>query len=161
MTTTCVEQEGTGTRPPPVAPLPFISVIVPVRNEAAFIRRTLDQLLAQDYDPARFEVLIADGRSTDATPAIVREVAARHPQVRLLDNPKCWSSAGRNVAVRAARGDILVVIDGHCDLGNSRHLRELADAFDRSSADCVGRPQPLDVSGATVVQRAVAAARSS
>src|SRR5687768_11597557 len=81
--------------------VPFISVVVPVRNEAAFIEHTLRQLVSQDYDPERFEVLVADGRSTDATCAIVREMARDHRQVRLLDNCKGWSSAGRNVAIRA------------------------------------------------------------
>jgi succinoglycan biosynthesis protein ExoA len=140
---------------------PFVSAIVPVRNEAAFVGETLGQLLDQDYPRDRFEVLVADGRSDDGTPEVVREMAARHGNVRLLDNPLRWSSAGRNRAVTAARGDLLVVIDGHCDLGNRHYLRDLADAFARSGADCVGRPQPLDVTGASVFQRAVAAARAS
>jgi succinoglycan biosynthesis protein ExoA len=140
---------------------PSISVIVPVRNEEAFIGRTLDQLLGQDYPHDRFEVLVADGRSTDATPALVGALAERHANVRLLDNPRRWSSAGRNCAVRAARGELVVVVDGHCDLANPGYLRDLADAFARSDADCVGRPQPLDVAGASGLQRAVAAARSS
>ena len=140
---------------------PFISVIVPVRNEEAFIGATLRQLLAQDYDPERFEVLVADGRSTDRTREIVAELQAAHPQVTLLDNPGRLSSAGRNVAVEASRGDIILLIDGHCDLGNPHYLAEVADAFARSGADCLGRPQPLDVAGATPLQRAVAAARSS
>jgi glycosyltransferase involved in cell wall biosynthesis len=147
--------------PPPAERLPFVSVIVPVRNEARFIRHTLDQLLGQDYDPERFEILVADGESTDETPALVREAARRHRHVRLLSNPGRWSSAGRNVAVRAARGDILVVVDGHCELDNRNYLRDLADAFARSGAECVGRPQPLDVAGATPLQRAIAAARAS
>jgi polysaccharide deacetylase family protein (PEP-CTERM system associated) len=141
--------------------VPFITVVVPVRNEAPFIRATLEQVLAQDYDVGRFEVIVADGRSTDGTPAIVRALQSEYPNLRLLDNPRRWSSAARNRAVRAARGDLIVVVDGHCDLGNPGYLRELADAFARSGADCVGRPQPLDVRGATTVQRAIAAARSS
>lgn len=141
--------------------LPFISVIVPVRNEASFIRATLDQLVAQHYDADRFEVLVADGQSTDGTPEIVRELTYQHRNVRLLANPKCWSSAGRNAAIRASRGDIVVVVDGHCELNNSSYLRDLADAFERSGADCIGRPQPLDVTGATTLQRAIAAARAS
>ena len=140
---------------------PFVSVVVPVRNEAAFIRGTLEQLLNQEYDPRRFEVLVADGRSDDATREIVRAMQERHPNLRLLDNPRCLSSAGRNAAIRTGRGDILVVVDGHCELNNPYYLRDLADAFDRSGADCIGRPQPLDVSNATTVQKAVAAARSS
>jgi succinoglycan biosynthesis protein ExoA len=147
--------------PPLAKGPPFISVIVPVRNEERFIRTTLDQLLHQDYDPDRFEILVADGRSTDATRAIVAECASRFPHVRLLDNPRRWSSAGRNQALRAAHGDLVVIVDGHCEIDRVSYLREVAEAFQRSGADCVGRPQPLDVTGATALQRAVAAARSS
>jgi polysaccharide deacetylase family protein (PEP-CTERM system associated) len=139
---------------------PFISVIVPVRNEAAFIGDTLAQLLAQRYDRRRFEVLVADGRSTDDTRAVVAAWQERHTNLRLLDNPGRLSSAGRNVAVSAARGDIILLVDGHCQLDNPDYLADLAAAF-ASGADCVGRPQPLDVSGATAVQRAVALARAS
>jgi succinoglycan biosynthesis protein ExoA len=150
----------------PLAPIatvtvPFISVIVPVRNEAGFIRATLEQLLAQAYDPARFEILVADGDSTDGTPDIVRALAALHPNLHLVHNPDRLSSAGRNRAIEAARGDLLVVVDGHCDLSNPQYLADLADAFERSGADCVGRPQPLDVREALPLQRAIAAARSS
>jgi succinoglycan biosynthesis protein ExoA len=140
---------------------PFISVIVPVRNEAAFIADTLSQLLRQDYDSRRFEVLVADGGSADGTRDVVAALAAGHPNLRLLDNPRRWSSAGRNAAVRAARGDILLLVDGHCELDGPSHLADLADAFRRSGADCVGRPQPLEVPGASRLQRAIAAGRAS
>ncbi len=79
---------------------PFLSVIVPVLNEEAFIGETLDQLLAQCYDPRRYEILVADGGSTDNTRAIVAGYARRYPRVRLLENEARLSSAGRNVAVR-------------------------------------------------------------
>jgi succinoglycan biosynthesis protein ExoA len=140
---------------------PFISVIVPVRNEAAHIAHTLSELLNQRYPAERFEVLVVDGESTDATPSIVTSLAERHANVRLLANPRRWSSAGRNVGIRNAQGEIIVVVDGHCELANANHLREIADAFARSEADCLGRPQPLDVSRANPLQRAIAAARNS
>jgi succinoglycan biosynthesis protein ExoA len=145
--------------PPGRAVEPFISVIVPVRNEERFLADTLTQLLHQRY--GRFEVLVADGRSTDATRAIVAALQTHHLNLHLLDNPRRLSSAGRNVAVRAARGDILLLIDGHCQIDNPDYLAELADAFTNSGADCVGRPQPLDVTGASRLQRAIACARSS
>src|SRR5437660_3724488 len=141
--------------------VPFISVIVPVRNEEAFIEATLRQLVTQDYDADKFEILVADGRSTDRTRAIVAALQAHFPQVTLLDNPGRLSSAGRNVAVEASRGDLIVLIDGHCELDNPRYLADIAGAFARSGADCLGRPQPLDVAGATPLQRAIAVARSS
>jgi succinoglycan biosynthesis protein ExoA len=145
----------------PVASVPFISVIVPVRNEADHIQRTLIQLLTQNYDCQRFEVIVADGKSTDGTWSIVAALQEEYDNLQLLPNPKRWSSAGRNAALRVAKGDILVVIDGHCELDDPSYLTHMAEAFARSGADCVGRPQPLDVSSATDFQRAVALARSS
>jgi GT2 family glycosyltransferase len=162
MTQTCQTRPGdSDTMLPLVRSLPFISVVVPVRNEAAHLGATLAQLLAQDYPRGRYEVLVADGGSTDGTTALVRALMPRHANLRLLDNPGRLSSAGRNRAIESARGDIVVVIDGHCDLRNPRYLRDLAYAFARSGADCVGRPQPLDMAQATPLQRAIAAARSS
>ncbi|HTU16661.1 MAG TPA: glycosyltransferase family 2 protein [Gemmataceae bacterium] len=143
------------------APRPFISVIVPVLNEAAFIADTLHQLLEQRYDRKRFEVIVADGGSTDDTRTIVAALQTRYANLRLIDSSKRWSSAGRNAAIRAARGEIVLLIDGHCDLRNPHYLQNLADAFAQSGADCVGRPQPLDVTGATPLQRAIAVARAS
>jgi succinoglycan biosynthesis protein ExoA len=140
---------------------PFISVIVPVRNEAAFIADTLQQLLRQRYERDRFEILVADGRSTDDTRSIVIALQSQFPNLRLLDNPRQWSSAGRNAAVRAARGDLILLIDGHCELSSPNYLQEIAEAFLVSGADCLGRPQPLDVTRANCLQRAIARARSS
>jgi polysaccharide deacetylase family protein (PEP-CTERM system associated) len=152
--------DSTATPAAPAA-LPFISVVVPVRNEEAFLGGTLRQLAGQDYPADRFEVLVADGGSTDRTREVVQSFAADHPNVRLLDNHGGWSSAGRNAGVRASRGDLVVVIDGHCELDNAHHLAELARAFADSGAAAVGRPQPLDVRGASRLQRAISAARAS
>ncbi len=53
-------------------PAPLISVIVPARNEARNIRRCLEALLVQDYP--RYEVIVIDDRSTDATPQILSQM---------------------------------------------------------------------------------------
>src|SRR5262245_3042141 len=66
------------------APLPFVSVLVPVRNEALFLGETLRQLLEQDYDPHRFEVIVADGQSTDTTHDLVRIFQARYRNLHLV-----------------------------------------------------------------------------
>lgn len=140
---------------------PFVTVIVPVRNEEPFIARTLEQLMAQDYPPECFEVLVVDGRSTDATRTIVTSWAQRFPHLRLLENPRRLSSAARNLGIAQARGELILIVDGHCELDGPTYLRAVAEAFDRSGADCLGRPQPLDIRQATTLQKAIAAARSS
>ncbi len=143
------------------APAPYISVVVPVRNEAGAIRATLTQLLSQDYPHDRFEVIVADGESTDNTRAIVEQLATEHANLRLLANPRRWSSAARNVAIRAAHGELIVVVDGHCDLASDRYLVDLADAFERTGADCLGRPQPLEIDEASLLQQAIGRGRKS
>ena len=157
MTEACLERRAPAVSA--VNEFPMISVIVPVRNEERHIESTLNQLLAQDYP--RFEVLVADGESTDSTRVRVRRMARDHANLRLLGNPGRLSSAGRNAALAAARGEIVLIVDGHCDVSDRQYLKHLAEAFARSGADCIGRPQPLDVSRATSLQRAIAVARAS
>ena len=79
----------------------FISVIVPVRNERGSSSGTLSQLVGQDYDPDRFEVLVVHGESTDGTPDLVARVAAKHANVRLLGNPRRLP-ARRNIGAEPA-----------------------------------------------------------
>jgi succinoglycan biosynthesis protein ExoA len=141
--------------------MPFISVIVPVRNEEQFVGKTLQQLLRQHYDPARYEVLVVDGESNDTTRAIVHALQLQHANLKLFHNPRRLASAARNVGVRQARGEFIVFVDGHCDLASPDYLRNLAEAFQRSGADCLGRPQPLEVAHATSLQQSIAAARAS
>jgi glycosyltransferase involved in cell wall biosynthesis len=140
---------------------PFISIVMPVRNEERFIADTIGQLLSQDYPSDRYEILVADGMSDDTTRAIVTEIAAQHPQVRLLDNPLRRSSAGRNVGFKNGKGDIFLVVDGHCYIPDDQLLKNTADCLEKSNADCLGRPQPLDPPGLTEFQKVVALARAS
>jgi polysaccharide deacetylase family protein (PEP-CTERM system associated) len=136
-------------------------VIVPVRNEAACIRRTLERLLAQDYERDRYEVIVVDGESSDGTAGIARSMQTEHGNLRVLGNPKRFSSAGRNLGIRAARGQYMVVVDGHCDVESNRYIADVVDTFERSGADCIGRPQPLHIDNPSLLQRAIATARSS
>jgi GT2 family glycosyltransferase len=141
--------------------MPSVSVIVPVRNEARSVERTLRLLLTQDFPRDDYEVIVADGASTDATVPLVRRLQAEFPNLHLVFNPGRFSSAGRNVAVRHATKDVAVVVDGHCHVPDRDYLRNLSRAFEVSGADCLGRPQPLDVPDPTPFQRAVSAARGS
>jgi succinoglycan biosynthesis protein ExoA len=63
--------------------------------------------------------------------------------------------------VRHARGDTVVIVDGHCELDGRDFLKNLAEAFERTGADCLGRPQPQDVSRSSNLQRGISAVRAS
>ena len=68
--------------------LPLVSVIMPVRDEAAYIERSLGSVLAQDYPADRLEILVVDGMSNDGTREHVAAARAIRPNLRLLDNPR-------------------------------------------------------------------------
>lgn len=95
-------------------PSPAVSVIVPARNEEAWIGPCLDSVLAQTHRD--LEVLVADGESTDGTRALVREYGERDPRVRLLDNPRRTTAAALNVCLEAASAPVLVRVDAHSEI---------------------------------------------
>jgi len=138
-----------------------VSVIVPIRNEERFIEATLRSLLDQDFPSGEFEVLVADGGSTDETVAIVRRLQVDYANLRLFFNPQRVSSAARNLAIRHMVGRYAVIVDGHCHIPDRQYLRNVVEAFGASGADTLGRPQPLDAPDPTSFQRAVAIARAS
>jgi len=142
--------------------LPKISVILPVRNEAGCIGELLDQLLQQTYPADRFEILVADGRSTDATRKVVEEKATKgHVFLRVVDNPGMRSGAGRNAGIAAASGDVVVFIDGHCQIPSRTLLEDTIQMLEQTGADCLCRPQPLIANHPRGVGRIIANARAS
>lgn len=108
---------------------PKVSVVMPVYNAAATIVPTLDSALSQDLDD--FEILCVNDCSTDDSAAIIADIAARDPRIRLLDNPQNLGPGGsRNAGIRAARGDYVFFLDADDDLppGALRRLHEAAVA---------------------------------
>jgi glycosyltransferase involved in cell wall biosynthesis len=91
----------------------MISLIATVLNEGASIHRLMRSLAAQTRLPD--EVVIVDGGSTDDTVAIIQTYADRLP-LRVLVEPGCNISAGRNRAIAAARGDIIAGTDAGVEL---------------------------------------------
>ncbi len=142
--------------------LPFVSVIIPVRNERAMLPRLLDQLLAQNYPPDCYEILVVDGRSTDGTPDLVRRrFSGRATSIRVLDNPKLHSSAGRNIGLRAAHGDIILFLNGHCAVPSRNLIEDSVALLQRTRVGCLCRPHPLLAPAATDTGEVIAQARAS
>ena len=155
-----IELTTTQPRPTDVAPLD-ISVVVPVRNEAAHIEGVLAGLLGQDLGTLRMEILVVDGESDDDTVACVERVRTEDDRVRVLANPRRLSSAARALGVEASRGRFVAIVDGHCHIPSKTLLKDMVTLFDRTGADCLARPQPLVTGEESWMARAIAAARTS
>jgi succinoglycan biosynthesis protein ExoA len=140
------------------AAMPFVSVIIPMRNEEAWIDRCLGSVLAQDYPFDRLEVLVADGMSDDASPRMLAELAARDPRVRVFQNPGRIVPTGLNLLIAAARGDVIARIDAHTVLERD-YLHRGIELLQRTDAANVGGP--MVCLGGGPVADAVAAAMAS
>lgn len=114
-----------------------ISVIVPVYNEAKHIERTLRSILANSGTDA-VEVIVVDGMSEDGTRPIVQRLAVDHANVRLLDNPHRTVPHAMNLAIRAARGEILVRVDGHAEIAPDFLAMCLLELDAHPECACVG-----------------------
>jgi succinoglycan biosynthesis protein ExoA len=147
--------------PPPEAPSPDITVVVPVRNEGPYIEALLDDLRQQDLAGASLEILVVDGMSTDDTRERVRRRAIADPRIHLLDNARRLSSAARALGTQHARGRYVAVVDGHCRVPSRRLLQDMVGLFERTGADCLARPQPLAPTAGGAWARAIAAGRTS
>ncbi|PNS09300.1 glycosyltransferase family 2 protein [Solilutibacter silvestris] len=92
--------------------LPLVSIGLFAYNEARFLRRTLDSLLAQDY--ANIEIIISDNCSTDETEAICLEYAQRSSWIRYHRRPHNVGSAANSIHVlEQATGKYFMWASGH------------------------------------------------
>lgn len=133
------------------------TVVIPMRNEEAYIVACLESLLANQVTGA-IEFLVYDGESTDRSAELVREFSQRHPQVRLFPNPARLQAPAFNTALRQARGRFFVRADAH-SIYPVNYIAECLRLLDESGASNVGGLQ-LAV-GTTWVSTAIAAAVSS
>ena len=144
--------------------LPHVSVVIPVRNEEAFIGQNLEAVLTQDYPADRLEILVADGRSDDGTREIVNRTAERvahggsGARVVLVDNPDRIMPTGTNAAIRQATGDVIVLLGGHAKLPANYLSTCVATLLERGADAASGSIESV---GSGLVGEAIAAAMSS
>ena len=90
-----------------------VSIIIPCRNEVRFIPACLNSVLENGYPLECLEVLIVDGMSDDGTRDLLREYAARHHFIRVVDNVQKLTPYALNIAIREAKGEVLMRMDAH------------------------------------------------
>lgn len=142
----------------PLPEHPFVSVILAVRNEERCIARALDAVLWQSYPHAAVEILVVDGESDDRTCDIVTSLTFRDPRVRLLHNRLRRVACGLNVGLRAARGEVVVRVDGHCVIPPD-YVATCVRLLRAGEADCAGGP--VRAEGETTMGRAIALTMST
>ena len=111
---------------------PRVSVIMPVYNNEAYLRQTLDSLKQQTFPD--FEALCVDDGSTDRSAGIIREYAAKDPRFHYIHQENSGAGCARNHGKRKARGEYIAFLDGD-DLYAPTYLQRMTEALDATGAD--------------------------
>lgn len=124
--------------------LPFVSVIVCTRNRSRTLAESSAALLAMDYPPGLWELLIVDNRSTDDTLQVAHEIARGRPDlVRVIEEREIGLSVTRNTGIRQARGEIIAFADDDA-FPERGWLRAFVDVLVEGDALVAGGPvEPL------------------
>ncbi len=121
-------------RPVPPSPLPTVTLLMAARNEESRIRKCLDCLRAQDYDWEKFQIVVVDDRSTDATAAILKEYASGWPgrfnAITLTETAHGYSPKKYALSrgLIQATGEIIVTTDADCIM-SPRWISTLVSEF--------------------------------
>jgi glycosyltransferase involved in cell wall biosynthesis len=119
--------------------LPFVSVVMPVRNESALIADSLGAILAQDYPADRMEVIVVDGNSTDGTRETLEEFQRSEKRLVLLSNPARIAPSALNIGIAAAQGEIVIRVDAHTVIAPD-YVEKCVTYLKRGDAQNVGGP---------------------
>lgn len=140
--------------------LPTVSVLLPIRNEENFIRDALLSIFNQSYSKDLIEVIVVDGMSNDLTRKIIEDLLMEYPdrKLKILDNVRRIVPTGLNLAIREAIGEIIVRVDGHCEIAQE-YIENCVDILLNQNVDGVGGP--IDTIGETILSESIAYAMSS
>ena len=109
--------------------MPFVSIIIPVKNFERTIEKTFEYLLNVDYPRDSWEWVIADGGSNDKTIEIIKNWQKKYPFIKLVEVPNCPSPGfARNKALEVVKGDFLFFTDADC-APNKEWVKEMLKHF--------------------------------
>jgi glycosyltransferase involved in cell wall biosynthesis len=117
---------------------PFVSIIIPARNEEKFIGKCLESIVRQTYRRDRLEIIVVDGMSTDRTREIAERFKMTSPiSIRIIPNERRVTPVARNIGIKNARGDFICFLDAHAEYSPD-YIARCTTHLAASNADVVG-----------------------
>lgn len=116
-----------------------VSIIMPVRNEVAYITQVLEAIYQQDYPADLLEVIVADGLSDDGTLEKINAFIESHPQfkIQVIENRGRIVPTALNQAIRLAQYDVIIRLDAHSVYPNN-YISRLVEGLFKYDADNIG-----------------------
>jgi len=137
---------------------PFVTIILPVKNEKQYISSALNSIFSQNYPENKIEILIADGCSEDGTTEIIKNFQKNYLNIKLIENFGEIVSEGFNLALSQSIGEYILRIDGHSEI-SPNYLKNCIELMIKGRADIVGGC--IETLSRGVVGRAISVAQAS
>ncbi len=93
---------------------PFVSIIIPARNEEEHILTCINSIYNQNYLKSGFEVIVIDDHSTDATVLLVSNLQYQNVKIVSLAEKQFGKKAAITVGINQSVGDIIITTDADC-----------------------------------------------
>ena len=113
---------------------PLVSVIMPAYNSEKYIGKSIESVLAQDYE--KFELIIVDDGSKDGSKSIVEQYAKNDIRIKLLEQANQGVSAARNKGLDTATGEYVAFLDSD-DLWDADNLSVMVQATECTKSGLV------------------------
>ena len=128
-----------------------VAYVMPVRNDARYLRTAIESIIAQK-NPKGTQIVVAIGPSEDKTREIANELAQEFPLI-LVDNPSGSAPAALNIALLATNADVIVRVDAHSEL-EPGYTKLAVEIITETKASNVGGI--MEARGHSSIQKAVA-----
>ena len=116
----------------------LISILIPVKNEEAFLERCLESVLKFELPKVtKTEILILDGMSNDKTSSIACQYSSRYDSIHYFQNPLIIQSSAINLGIKKSRGEWILRLDAHAKYP-SDYLLRCVETSNRTKADNTG-----------------------
>ena len=113
---------------------PFVSIVIPCRNEEKFIGKCLDSIIGNHFPQDRLEVLVVDGMSDDGTQDVISEYTCKYSCIKRLVNPDRITPRAMNIGIKGAKGDVVIFVNAHCILDKD-FLKFSIEYLEKTGAD--------------------------
>ncbi|MBN2698106.1 MAG: glycosyltransferase [Bacteroidales bacterium] len=132
---------------------PYISLVVPFRNEEHHLPELIEALEHQTYPPHLFEILLVDDHSTDGSRAVAEKAAEKLKNLIVLgiNETEAGKKAALNTGIGKARGAYILQTDADCRMG-AFFIEEYAHAIMRTGADLISGPVTIDSKATSFLQ---------
>jgi glycosyltransferase involved in cell wall biosynthesis len=122
-----------------------VSIIIPTYNEEKYIHECLNSVLDFNYTEGTLEIFVVDGMSEDKTREIVlNEFCVKHPNIKLVDNPKRTAPFAFNTGIKASSGDYIIIIGAHSSYSRD-YIKNLTSWHKKLDAANIGGVMQTEV----------------